>query len=79
MADEWGGIVDLGLVGFPQAGNVCAVICTASYPLASGEIVHAATPINRCPWCGEAISIQSEIDNSPEMQATPTAIPELNF
>jgi hypothetical protein len=82
MADEYGGIIDEGLCGFPQSGNVCAMLCTASYPLSSGEIVHAATPISHCPWCGEPVEIVGELDPEPEPQETrakPGVIPDPNF
>ena len=83
MADEWGGIVDLGLQGFPAIRNVSAVICTAAYPMSDGDIIHAATPISHCPWCGAHIElIDGGLDPSVNTPVAPKLAVEeegLNF
>lgn len=57
MADEWGGIVDVNLFGFPSATNLRPMLLTAAYPLPDGEVASAVTPISHCPWCGEVIEL----------------------
>ena len=57
MTDEWGGIVDVNLFGFPTATNLHPMILTAAYPLADSDVVSAATPISHCPWCGSLIEL----------------------
>ena len=79
MADEWGGIIDLGLHGFPQIGNVTAVFCTSAYPMANGEFITAVTPISHCPWCGEAVTIvDAGADLSPESRVRPHVVANPN-
>ena len=76
MADEWGGIIDLSLQGFPKFDNISAVFCTASFPLPNGDLIHTVTPINRCPWCGDPVVISEEPSSFPETRIRLSVAPE---
>jgi hypothetical protein len=65
MADEWGGVVDVAVSGFPRVRNIKPVICVSNLFGARG-IVSATVPIAHCPWCGSSIEIVDEGLSRPD-------------